>query len=512
MIVEDQREIIDFLSAPATYSADIVHVERIDTHSASIFLAGDRAYKLKRAVRYDYLDFSTRDIRHAACEAEVALNRRTAPQLYLGVLAVTRGADGHLGLAGDGTPVDWLVHMARFDQAALLDGLAARGELNVGLMPRLAAAIAGLHQAAAPRTDHGGHAGLSWVIEGNATGLAEHGGDLVDRTALDHFNTCARAALADRRDQLEDRRRAGWVRVCHGDLHLGNIVLIGDHPTLFDGVEFNDEISCIDVVYDVAFLLMDLWRLHLRAHANVLFNEYLTATGHLDAVSLLPLFLSCRSAVRAKTSVTATRLQSDPLEARRLAAAARDYLELAVSLLQPAPPRLVAVGGWSGSGKSTLAQRLAPDVGGAPGAVLLRTDVLRKTLCGVDPTTRLGADAYERPVTERVYRELAERATVALRAGHAVVLDAVFGDPTERVAMAEVARAAGVPFTGLWLEAPTDVMASRVERRQRDASDATIDVLRQQTARGTGPLDWIRLDASGTREEVQRRAEDRLHT
>jgi predicted kinase len=130
----------------------------------------------------------------------------------------------------------------------------------------------------------------------------------------------------------------------------------------------------------------------------------------------------------------------------------------------------------------------------------------------VDPTTRLGADAYERPVTERVYRELAERATVALRAGHAVVLDAVFGDPTERVAMAEVARAAGVPFTGLWLEAPTDVMASRVERRQRDASDATIDVLRQQTARGTGPLDWIRLDASGTREEVQRRAEDRLHT
>ena len=506
MIVEDQREIIDFLSAPSTFGADIVHVERIDTHSASIFLAGDRAYKLKRAVRYDYLDFSTRDIRHAACEAEIALNRRTAPQLYLGVVAVTRDADGRLVLAGDGEPVDWLVHMARFDQSALLDGLAARGELDVGLMPRLAAAIAGLHQAAEPRTDHGGHAGLSWVIEGNATGLAEHGGDLVDRADRDRLNTCARAALARGRDQLEDRRRTGWVRVCHGDLHLGNIVLIGDHPTLFDGVEFNDEISCIDVLYDVAFLLMDLWRLHLRAHANVLFNEYLAATAQFDAVSLLPLFLSCRSAVRAKTSATATRLQSDPVEARRLAAAARDYLALALALLQPAPPRLVAVGGWSGSGKSTLARRLAPDVGSAPGAVLLRSDVLRKTLCGVHLTTRLGADAYERPVTDRVYRLLAEQAAVALRAGHSVMLDAVFGDAAERIAAADVARVAGVPFTGLWLEAPTGVLASRVEHRGLDASDATVGVLQQQTARGTGPLDWVRIDASGDPDEVYRRA------
>ncbi len=462
---------------------------------------------MKRAVRYDYLDFSTRDIRHAACEAEIALNRRTAPQLYLGVVAVTRDAHGRLVLAGDGEPVDWLVHMARFDQSALLDGLAARGGLDVGLMPRLAAAIAGLHQAAEPRTDHGGHAGLSWVIEGNATGLAEHGGDLMNRADRDRLNTCARAALARGRDQLEDRRRTGWVRVCHGDLHLGNIVLIGDHPTLFDGVEFNDEISCIDVFYDVAFLLMDLWRLHLRAHANVLFNEYLAATAQLDAVSLLPLFLSCRSAVRAKTSATATRLQSDPVEARRLAAAARDYLALALALLQPPAPRLVAVGGWSGSGKSTLARRLAPVIGAAPGAVLLRSDVIRKTLCGVAPTTSLGAEAYEPQVSERVYRLLAEQAVAALRAGHAVVLDAVFSSPAERSAAEAIARAAGVPFTGLWLDAPTAVLASRVERRQLDASDATIDVLRQQTTRGTGPLDWTRLGASGSLEDVQRRAE-----
>jgi hypothetical protein len=507
MIVEDQREIVDFLSTPSAYGNTVEHVEQIDTHSASIFLAGPHAYKLKRAVRYDYLDFSTRDIRRTACEAEVALNRRTAPRLYLGVLPITREEDGRLALAGRGAPVDWLVHMARFDQAALLDAIAARGALDLGLMPRLAAAIAGLHGTATRRADHGGHSGLSWVVEGNAEGLAEQGGGLIDPAVCDHLNTRARAALDRHRTQLEERRLAGWVRVCHGDLHLGNIALIDDHPTLFDAVEFNDEISCIDVLYDVGFVLMDLWRLHLRGHANLLFNEYIAGTAQVDALALLPLFLSCRSAVRAKTGVTASRLQKDADHARHLVSSAHEYLALAISLLQPPPPRLVAVGGWSGSGKSTLARRLAPDIGAAPGAILLRSDVLRKTICGVDPMTRLGDDGYSRSVTERVYQQLGEQAALALRAGHAVVLDAVFGDPAERRAMSEVAQAAGVPFVGLWLDAPAGVMASRIEGRRFDASDATVDVLQQQTARGAGPLDWARLDASGSPDDVQRRAE-----
>ena len=284
MMVEDQQEIIDFLSTPSTYGADISHVERIDTHSASIFLAGDLAYKLKRAVRYDYLDFSTREVRRAMCDAEVALNRRTAPRLYLGVRAVTREANGRLSLEGHGPPVDWLVCMVRFDQAALLNALAAAGALDLDLMPRLATAdrrpapVRGAtHRLRRPREPLVGD-------RGNAAGLAEHGAGLLDRADCDRLDTEARAALARHRERLEDRRGSGWVRACHGDLHLRNIVLIDGHPTLFDAVEFNDQISCIDVLYDVAFLLMDLWRLRLRAHANALFNEYLAATSQLEAV------------------------------------------------------------------------------------------------------------------------------------------------------------------------------------------------------------------------------------
>ena len=182
---------------------------------------------------------------------------------------------------------------------------------------------------------------------------------------------------------LERRRESGFVRQCHGDLHLRNIVLLDGRPTLFDGVEFNDEIACTDVLYDLAFLLMDLWRRRLPRHANTVWNRYLVETADFDGVSLLPLFLSCRAAVRAKTSATAAQLQHDVQRRNELEGMAREYLAMAERLLHPPHPCLVAVGGFSGSGKSTLALSLAPSVGAVPGAVVLRSDETRKRLCGV---------------------------------------------------------------------------------------------------------------------------------
>jgi predicted kinase len=306
--------------------------------------------------------------------------------------------------------------------------------------------------------------------------------------------------------QLDRRRQSGFVRQCHGDLHLRNIVLMEGRPTLFDAVEFNDEIACIDVIYDLAFLVMDLWRRELRAHANRVLNAYLSETADFSAVSLLPLFLACRAGVRAKTTATAAVLQADPQRGGESRELAQRYLALAGDLLDPAPPCLIAVGGLSGSGKSTLARALAPSVGAAPGALVIRSDELRKRLRGVASLTRLGPDAYTDIVSAQVYSAAFKRAGEILRAGHAAIVDAVFLRPQDRDAAEQAAAAAGVPFFGLWLDAPEPVLIERSERRRADPSDADAGVIRGQAARDTGPITWHRLDASAPISVLQQEA------
>ena len=506
---DEQRDIIAFLSTPAAFGLDAGAVDRIDTHISIVWLVGDRAYKLKRAVRFDYVDFSTSVLRRVACEAEVRLNRRTAPALYRRVLPVTREADGSLALGGCGVPIDWLVEMARFDQNTLFDRLAERNQLNLSLMEGLADAIVRLHVDAERRGDRGGRRGMAWVIEGNARGFAEHGVSVLDPVACERVIAGARGALGQCDELLEARRRQGSVRWCHGDLHLRNICLIDGLPTLFDAIEFNEDISCIDVLYDLCFLLMDLWRRDLRPHANAVFNEYMARTADLGGFPLLPLFLSCRAAVRAKTSLTASNVQPDERQRRDLHAASRQYLALAQEFLRPPPSCLIAIGGLSGSGKSTLARGLAPGVGPAPGALILRSDVIRKTLLGVAPLTHLGPEGYSPGTSRHVYRTIAERALTVLKAGHAAIVDAVYGSVNDRDEIASVARQARVPFIGLWLDGPPEVLARRLQGRVMDASDATADVLRRQLLSPVGPLDWHRLDGSLDTDLVRQCAEAR---
>jgi aminoglycoside phosphotransferase family enzyme/predicted kinase len=495
-----QREVIDFLSTPAAYG--VTSIERIDTHISIVWLAGDRAFKLKREVRFDYVNFSTAELRRVACEAEIRINRRTAPDLYLGVRAVTREADGTLAIDGRGVPIDWLVEMARFDQDMLFDRLAERGQLDLSLMAELAEEIVRLHASACIHADRGGRAGLAWVVDGNAVGFAQQGAGILAPVTCARLTADAHAEIQRHAARLDRRARGGLVRECHGDLHLRNICLRHGRPTIFDGVEFNDDLSCIDVLYDLAFLVMDLWYRGLPAHANAVLNEYVLRTADIDALCLMPLFLSCRAAVRAKTSVTAAHTEPDAARRRALEEAARKYLSLASAFLRPAPARLIAIGGFSGSGKSTLARGLAPAVGVAPGALILRSDVVRKTLLGVSPTTHLSAEGYSPAITQRVYRTIAERAVAALRAGYSVVVDAVFARREDRDAIAAATRDVGVPFTGLWLEGAPDVMARRIADRTLDASDADASVLDQQLHSGSVADEWTRLDASGSADVV----------
>jgi len=508
VMAEDQDEVVRFLASPFAHAG--AAVERIETHGSMLFLAGTHAWKLKRAVRYDYMDFSTLDRRKAMCEAEVRINRRTAPAIYKGVVPVTREPDGTLALDGAGRPIEWLVEMVRFDQDNLFDRLAARHALDLALMRPLASAIAAFHRDAERRRDHGGANGIAWVIDGNASAFVEQGSGILDRDLCEALTKDAHRLLPRHRALLDARRDAGFVRQCHGDLHLRNIVLLDGRPTLFDAIEFNDEIACIDVLYDLAFLLMDLWRRQLPRHANAVWNAYLEQTGDFDGVALAALFLSCRAAVRAKTSATAANLQQDLQRKSELGKTSRDYLELAQVLLRPPAPCLIAIGGLSGSGKSTLAYELAPLVGAAPGAIIVRSDEIRKRLCGIEPLQRLGPEGYADDVTRRVYAAVADRATAIVQAGHSGIADAVFARPADRDAIEQAARASHVPFIGLWLDAPEEQLIARTGRRIGDASDADANVIRRQLTQDIGAVRWRRIDASSGLDQVARAASTAL--
>ncbi len=493
-MTDEQSAVIGFLSRGASYGLPDVAPKRIETHASVVFLVGDRAYKLKRAVKYSYLDYSTVAARDRFCHAELALNRRTAPALYLDVRSITRSASGELQFGGSGRVVDWVVEMRRFEERDLFDQQAMRGVLTPLAMRQLADVVADFHTSAEKTTAHGGSRETADVVADNHRSFASACPPLAT-SQVEALRSAVTRALDEVERLLDFRRAQGMVRHCHGDLHLGNICLFGGVPTLFDAIEFSDSIACIDVLYDLAFLLMDLEHRGLRPLANIVFNRYLDRTNDYPGLPALPLFLSVRAAVRAKVALATLALHP---EDKRKAEEASAYLDLAEALLWRSRPRLVAVGGFSGTGKSTVAAGLAPDFLPAPGARIIRSDVLRKSLMGVAPEARLPESAYDRQTNRRVYLALAEQAAATLATGYTAIVDAAFLAPTERAAIAAVARKAEVSFTGLWLEAPAHTLAARVSQRRNDASDADLAVLQRQMTIDPGPVDWERIDASGT--------------
>ena len=493
-MTDDQHDVAAFLADPATHGG--APVERVDTHGAIVFIAGERAFKLKRAVKFSYLDYSTVARRRAACEAELALNRRTAPSLYRSVAPITRRDGGGLALGGRGEAVDWVLVLRRFDRTLEFDRLAAAGTLTPALAAQLARVVARFHAGEKPVAGFGGARGIADILAENRTEFARQAAVLAPADAALADAAC-REAFTPLATLLDARAAAGRVRRCHGDLHLGNVVLIDGAPTLDDAIEFSDEIATIDVLFDLAFLLMDLEMRATRAHANAALNAYLEEAPEDAGLAALPLFLALRAAIRAHTRAAASQAQGDPARRERLAEDARRHLASVRAMLERPAPRLIAVGGVSGTGKSTLARALAPGFGGACGAVILRSDVLRKRRAGVPATEPLPAERYTKAESEAVYAAMFQGAETLLAAGRAVVLDAVFLRPDERAAAAALARRLGLRFDGLWLEAPREVAASRIASRSGDASDATASVLARQLEAAAPVTDWTTIAATG---------------
>lgn len=475
-------------------------IEQIETHISHIYLTSQDVFKFKKPLKWSFIDYSTLDKRRQACEREVKDNRRTAPGLYIGVVALRKDGSSFSLTRGEEI-VDYAVHMKRFDEKTLFENLADTDGLSEPLISDLAEQIARFHMSAERTTEQGGIISDLEVVYDVATALRTHP-DILDSAQVTAWETQLESLLQHQGTRIETRRRLGFVRHCHGDMHLSNICLFEGKPTLFDAIEFSDLFSDIDVMYDLAFPIMDLIHFGRRDLANVLLNRYLELTGDYSGLHLLPVFLSLRAAVRARVRA---------ISEGKARGQASGYLKLAEELSTSSEPRLIAIGGLSGSGKSTLARHLVTKLANGAGAIHLRSDSIRKRLFNQPALIALPREAYAREVSERVYRVMCREAHRALSAGSVVIADATFIEEENRDMIEALAEKRGVPFQPIWLEAPASDMGSRIEARAGDVSDATNKVLASQLSKDLGNLTWARTDASGSIEDTVSKALDELN-
>ncbi len=467
-------------------------VSLIETHISWVLLAGEHAWKLKKPLDLGFLDFSTVERRRAACEAELRLNRRTVPELYEAVVPVRRTEEGvcvgdHCAdLAAPGAPpLDYLVRMRRFDQSALFDARLAAGQLEPAVFDRLARHVAAFHEDAAvaqPGDGFGDAAAVMAPVRQNFAQIRERVSDAALLSELARIEAWAEARFAALAPVFDARLEAGRVRECHGDLHLGNLIVLDGEPRLFDAIEFSAALRWTDVVADIAFLVMDLQARGRIDLASRFLNAWLARSGDYAGLQLLPWYLSYRAMVRAKVAAIRAGQVEGAARADTLAECAR-YLALAAAQMQPPAPALLIASGVSGSGKTSQSQPLVEGCG----VIRVRADVERKRLFGLDADARsgstLGGGLYSAEASARTYARLAELARAVVEAGYPVLVDATFLKRTQRSAFAELAATLGAPFAILAFDAPVETLRARVRQRAEagtDASEADVAVLETQ--------------------------------
>lgn len=484
-------KLIDALRSPDAYPHAVDEVDLIETHISWVLLAGEFVYKIKKPLDLGFLDFSTLDKRRFYCEEEIRLNRRTAPAIYLDVLAIS-GAPESPSFEREGDPIEYAVRMRRFDVAAGFDHLLSDDRLEHDHVLDLGRQLAQLHciaEVASPDQDFGNFASVADPMRDNFSVL----GDMLDDDStverLNGLRKWTESRLDQLRPLIERRRRDGRIRECHGDAHLGNVALIDGRATLFDCIEFSEDLRWIDVVSDLAFTVMDLRDRGAPGFAWLLLDEYLARSGDQQGIELLPLYMVYRALVRAK--VNAFRLEDEDADRAGVLEDIDGYLSLAERISGEDRAAVVITMGVSGSGKSFLARRLVERVG----MVRMRSDVERKRLHGLDPEdssdSGLGADLYSDEATELTYNHLVELAEPLLRAGIPALIDAACLEQWQRRLFRDLASQRAVPFGIVHCQADQAVLERRIERRDEagdDPSEAGLEVLAQQK-RNMEPLD-----------------------
>jgi aminoglycoside phosphotransferase family enzyme/predicted kinase len=479
-------KLIRALRQPGIVADAAAEVSLLETHISWVLLAGPWALKIKKPVSLGFLDFSSLEKRRFYCEEELRLNRRLAADLYLEVVPITGTPDAPR-LGGPGEAIEFAVRMKRFPQEALLASVLDRGELGPRHIDQLARAVADFHgsvERAPPGSHFGEPARVLVPPQDNLAYLRRLVSEPPRKAQLERLQRWTEDEFARRRPDLAARRRDGFVRECHGDLHLGNMVLLDDAVRVFDCIEFNDDFRWIDVISDVAFATMDLEHRGRADFAGRFLNAYLERTGDYGGLAVLPFYVVYRALVRALVDVIRSgQLQRGSGARRELDEEFHSYLDLAERWIQPRRPSLTITFGVSGSGKTTGTQPLVE----REGAVRLRSDVERKRLFGLRPDEASGTagrpDIYSRQATDRTYRRLEECAAAIVRSGFPAVVDATFLNRRRRQRFKALADRLGVPFRIAEFASDEATLRQRIEERRReghDASEATAAVLADQ--------------------------------
>jgi len=478
--------LVEQLLDPLLYPHPAEGVELVETHISWVLLAGDYAYKLKKPLDLGFLDFSTLEKRRACCRDELRLNRRTAPDLYLEVVAITGSAE-QPRIGGPGAAIEYAVKMRRFDQSRLADRIAKRGALTAADVDAMARAIADFHSKidrAGPDSSFGEPAHVAAPVGQNFDQIEALVSEASDVSRLEKLRRWSEAELARIRPLLLERKRSGFVRECHGDLHMGNIVLMPDGPMPFDCIEFNPELRWIDVMNETAFLVMDLFDHRLPGLAWRALNTYLEATGDYEGVGVLRYYLVYRAMVRAKVAtIRAHQAGLGERERSGLQAEYRGYLELAERLAGEKAPAVVVMHGVSGSGKTYVSQMLLEKLG----AVRVRSDIERKRLYGLGAAARTGSapgsGIYDAAATRATYERLLDACRAVASSGYTAIADATFLKRAEREQFRLLAETLGVKFAIVSCRAEETVLRERLERRSvegRDASEADARIMERQ--------------------------------
>ncbi|MEP7181956.1 MAG: AAA family ATPase [Betaproteobacteria bacterium] len=482
-----QARLVRALCNPVAHGPAVHSVAVIETHISTVLLTGTYAYKIKKPVNLGFLDFSTLALRKRCCDDELRLNRRLAPDLYLGVVAIAGTPDAPV-IGGAGPAIEHAVKMREFAQDGLLSRVLARGELTALQVDALAAQVAAFHgrvDVAAADGPYGSPAAILRYARQNLDQIGPLDPDPADLAALAALETWTRREHAERLDAFAARRSGGFIRECHGDLHLGNVALVDGGLTIFDCLEFNAELRWIDIASDVAFVAMDLTDRGRADFAHRFVNAWLEVTGDYAALPVLPFYLVYRALVRAKVAcLRGAQLPTGPAKAA-LAAEFRGYLRLAQGYAAPARGAIAITHGPAGSGKTTLSQTLLEAVG----AIRVRSDIERKRLAGLAATADSGSEIagglYTGEATARTYERLAELARAIAANGRIAIVDATFLARAQRNRFRALAADIGVPFVILSFAASEAALRERIVARARrgdDASEADLAVLARQLA------------------------------
>lgn len=491
MLDKYQRNLIRSLANPSVYPHDTDQFQLIETHISWVFLSGPYVYKIKKAIDLEFLDFSTLDKRKFYCEEELRLNSRLAPELYLGVVPIT-GTPDQPQLGGSGEAFEYAVKMRRFPQQALLSYMQQQNLLATTHIDHIVTQVANFHQAiptAAAGTNYGDPEHVAAPVHENFVQIRERIRDARAIELLDQVRVWAEREQQTSYEKFSQRKEQGFIRECHGDMHLGNMAVVDDRVVIFDGIEFNPDLYWIDVMSEVAFLCMDLECHQKHSYASRFLNDYLERTGDYRGLRVFRYYLVYRAMVRAKVSCIRSSQEAERGLESPQAQEFERYLRLAFRYTQLQRPKLFITHGLSGSGKSSLSGSLVEPLA----AIRIRSDRERQRMFGKGKrrgeAATIGEAVYSEEATRQTYGKLAELAEAVLHSGYSVIIDATFLERPQRDSFKQLAERMGTSICILFFRAEVDVLRQRIRDRQRegrDISEADLDVLEHQLEVYTG--------------------------